>query len=144
MKNVLLTVSFLGLLLGCQSTPYSGAANNQLLETRWQLFKLNNKRVDNGKHPSQQAHIILHKKDSRVSGFGGCNYFFATYQSTQHRLNFSKMGVTMMACPEKNNNERDFLQALEKTNAYQISGKQLILKNDSTSLAVFTATQATK
>jgi len=53
-------------------------------------------------------------KDGSLSGFGGCNNFFGSYQLTGDEIKIDPLGSTMMACEKGMNQEAVVLQALEK------------------------------
>lgn len=60
--------------------------------------------------------------DGRLSGTGGCNRFFAGYESDGTSLTIAtEMGMTMMACPEAlMRQDRTLSEALGSVDSYEI------------------------
>lgn len=91
----------------------------------WKLKTLQGQDMTNLKL-EKDVFFMLNKKDNRVNGFAGCNNMMGTYTLEQgNRIKFSKMGATMMACPEGTFNERDFLEVFELADNYTINGNEL-------------------
>ncbi|MBD2756852.1 META domain-containing protein [Spirosoma sp. BT704] len=80
--------------------------------------------------PNQQASLEFTAEGNKVVGSTGCNRLFGTYTlSGDEKIKFNGIGSTKMACPDMSG-ENAFMKALAATNAYGISGKELLLKND--------------
>jgi heat shock protein HslJ len=78
----------------------------------------------------------------KVSGSDGCNNYFGEYVLEGDQLTFGEgMGSTMMACEEPVMEQASsFMQALQATASFSISGETLTLKNEAgQALLVFTA-----
>ena len=78
----------------------------------------------------------------KVSGSDGCNNYFGEYVLDGDKLTFGEgMGSTMMACEEPVMEQASsFMQALQDTASFSISGEVLTLKNEGgQALLVFTA-----
>lgn len=98
-----------------------------IFDTKWKLVELNGKPVENNPDKDKVCFIRIQQKDNRISGFAGCNSFFGTYELNQgNRIIFSKLGSTMMACPNMAA-ETELLKVLETVNNYTISGNSLYL-----------------
>ena len=89
--------------------------------------------------------MILYSEDGedRVKGNAGCNRFFGGY-GTEERgedqgITFGRMGATMMACVDGMDTERAFLDALENTDRYVITGQTMAIYRGDTILARFEA-----
>jgi heat shock protein HslJ len=78
----------------------------------------------------------LHAADARVSGFGGCNQFTGGYRTARANLRFEQLAATLMACPYSEE-ERAFMDALQRVTSYQILGESLDLRDRSGSVARF-------
>jgi putative lipoprotein len=66
-----------------------------------------------------------------LSGTGGCNRIFGSYQSSGASLAVSGMGATRMACePAIMSQESAFLAALDSVRAYRIEESRLLLLDD--------------
>lgn len=95
--------------------------------TKWKLVELNGKPVENNRDKDKVCFIIIEQKENRISGFAGCNSFFGTYELNQgNRIIFSKLGSTMMACPDMAT-ETELMKVLETVNNYTISDNSLQL-----------------
>lgn len=97
--------------------------------TRWVFKKLHGEdaRTGAGGNP---AHITLQGAEPRASGFAGCNQITGAYELDGNALSFSKMAMTMRACPEGMDLDREVTKALEATRSYQISGSTLRLMDE--------------
>lgn len=79
------------------------------------------------------AFVKFDKVAGRISGNGGCNNFFgdATIQFTTANagtVRFSKLGSTMMACPNKLVEEQRLFKLLEQADAFEFTAGELQLK----------------
>lgn len=109
-----------------------------LEDTRWALLELNGKtiRVDvNDKAP----YLELNSKKASAYGFGGCNRFFGTYQTSGQSLTLGAIGATRMACPEGMDQEQELFTVLGAVTRYEIHGSKLMLFGDKKLLARFEA-----
>lgn len=69
--------------------------------------------------------------DGAVDGSGGCNRFFGKATLTNDQLSFGAVGSTYMQCPPAlMNQERKFMEALEKTRSYKMDLGKLFLLDD--------------
>lgn len=94
----------------------------------WRLTEVMGNPVTFSEAPGKAAHFMLQPSLSRVSGNGGCNNFFGTYQlSANNRIRFSRMGITQMACSDGMETERSFMEILQRADSYYISGDTLQL-----------------
>ena len=75
--------------------------------------------------------FTLQVVDGKVAGKGGCNrYFGGITQQGDGVLTLGAMGSTRMMCAgDLAGKEMNYLQTLEKVASFQISGKQLVLKD---------------
>ena len=107
-------------------------------DTRWALLELNGKTITvevNDKAP----YLELNSKKASAYGFGGCNRFFGTYQTSGQSLTLGAMGATRMACPEGMAQEQELLTLLGAVTRYEIHGSKLILFVDQKAVARFEA-----
>ncbi len=94
---------------------------------KWKLVELNGKPVENTSGNGKEYFISLQQEESRVSGYAGCNSFFGSYELKEgNRVTFSKMGSTMMACPNMAT-EQELFKVLETVDNYTTDGKTLQL-----------------
>ncbi len=104
-----------------RATPLTG--------TQWVLTSLRGEPAGAGAG-GESPHITLSEKEQRVFGFAGCNRITGGYELDGADLSFSKMAMTMKACPEGMDLEREVAQALEATKSHEISDGVLRLKNE--------------
>lgn len=72
-----------------------------------------------------------------VSGFAGCNRYFAAVTRNASTLRFGNIGTTRMACQAESQaaTERRLLDALERTRAYRADADELTLLDESGDVA---------
>ncbi len=109
----------------------------ELLGSEWKLVGLAGEAgadVSDG----HGANLVLHEEGETLSGSSGCNRLVGTFKLHGHALYFEPVGLTRMACPEPVMKlEKAFLDALESTTRYVVSGDTLELRKDDESLATF-------
>ena len=108
---------------------FKRVANTEpIVEKYWKLKTLEGKDVKMVKDQEKEVYFMLKAKDNRVTGFAGCNTILGTYTLEKgNRIRFSNMGSTMMACPDLDLNESDFLKIFELADNYTINGDVLSL-----------------
>ena len=109
-----------------------------LEDTYWALLELPGKSIT-VKANDKAPYLELNSKKASAYGFGGCNRFFGSYETSGHSLTFSAMGATRMACPEGMDEEQGLFTALGSTTRYEIHGSKLLLFADKTLVARFEA-----
>ena len=97
-----------------------------LRNTYWKLMRLGTVPVETAER-QREPHLIFALDEMRVSGSGGCNRIAGGFELDGDKLRLRRMASTMMACPSGMEQERRFLQSLEKVERYRISGSQLEL-----------------
>ncbi len=69
-------------------------------------------------------------REGRVSGHGGCNSFFGSYEQDGAKLTIGPLAATRKACPgEIGEKEWTFLRMLEATREVDATHLKLILKD---------------
>lgn len=109
-----------------------------LEDTTWALLELKGKTITvtvNDKAP----YLELNSKKASAYGFGGCNRFFGSYETSGRSLAFGAMGATRMACPEGMDAEQELFAVLASTTRYEIHGSKLMLFADKALVARFEA-----
>jgi peptidoglycan/xylan/chitin deacetylase (PgdA/CDA1 family)/heat shock protein HslJ len=83
--------------------------------------------------------ITIEFEDGQVNGSAGCNAYFAPYEIEGNSLTIGQIGSTMMACePTVNEQETQYLAALESAASYQVTGDGLQIANtDGETVLVF-------
>ena len=70
---------------------------------------------------------MLHAKEGRLAGSGGCNRIMGGYTLDGEKISFGKMEMTRMACPEEMQQEREFVDTLQRVRSWKITGQHLEL-----------------
>ena len=110
-----------------QTSPVQAMGDAGIEGIKWKLVELNGKPVENTSGNGKEYFISLQQEESRVSGYSGCNSFFGSYVLKEgNRVTFSKMGSTMMACPNMAT-EQELFKVLETVDNYTTDGKTLQL-----------------
>lgn len=108
-------------------------------DARWVLVKLRGESATLGAG-GKAPFFTLTAQEQRISGFAGCNQMTGGYQLDGNKLSFSKSAMTMRACPEGMDLEREVGKALDETRSYEISADVLRLHSeDGTVVAEFKA-----
>ena len=113
-------------------------AEPKLEDTYWVLVELG-ERVIAEKTPGQELFLELSSKKQSAYGFGGCNRFFGSYESSGESLSFGALGATRMACPEGMDLEQELFTALGKVTRYELDGGELRLLEGDALVARFEA-----
>ncbi len=104
------------------------AGSNQLAGTRWEVISYNN-----GKEAVVSVIIGTQitadfGEDDQLTGRGGCNRYFASYETEGDRIQIGPAGSTEMACLEPKGvmeQEQEYLAALGMAEVYRIEADRL-------------------
>ena len=110
-----------------------------LKETHWNLIELHGDAIT---APSAESrpYIYLHAEGDKLSGSGGCNRLFGSFDLSGDSLQFHSVASTQMACADNSmEHEPALLEALKLVGSYQLMGDMLILRMDDRVLARFRA-----
>ncbi|QCE40999.1 META domain-containing protein [Psychroserpens sp. NJDZ02] len=119
------------LLNSCGSTQDAKSSLNPDMSTAplngtYSITTLDSKATTNTK-----LSLSFDSATNRIYGFSGCNNFFGTYTMTADKLTFSQIGSTKKMCPEAENAiESTFLETLQETTNYKVSGNAITLLNN--------------
>ncbi len=109
---------------------------DELKNTKWRLVKLNGKTIAKAKKDEREFGITF-ATVNKFSGYAGCNNMMGSYELEKlTNISFSKVAMTMMACPDSET-EQEFAKVLETVDNYNFDGKSLKLNKAKTSLAEF-------
>jgi heat shock protein HslJ/uncharacterized protein YraI len=98
---------------------------NPLANTSWSLQTLNVNQI-----PVGVSQTIFFSPASTVTGNGGCNQFNGPYVVSGQSLRIGPLATTNKACDEAiSAQEQAYLQALQATTSFELSGNQLILRD---------------
>lgn len=105
------------------STPDTTRINSDLCQ-KWRLTEVRGKSIPGmAKIPFLQLNASF-----QADGFSGCNRFFGTYSlGDNHRITFSDIRMTQMACIQENTVEADFMVALSSADGYVLRNDTLLL-----------------
>lgn len=105
----------------CRKSKSAAKNNLPLLETQWQLVRVNAMNIT----PENNFTITFHQ-DKSVNGTGACNRFFGQYSTEGGKIKIGPLGATKMMC-HGIETEDAFFQMLDKIDTYTIDGNTLML-----------------
>jgi heat shock protein HslJ len=128
-------VSFLRLLgflviltaFACAAQSGSGQAGEAIADRDWALAALGDPPVSIGA-TSHAPTIRLDSKETRASGFAGCNRFSGSYELAGARLSFGPLLSTKMACEHGMDVEQRYLDALGRADSWSVQNGELVLR----------------
>lgn len=92
----------------------------------WKLVALHGEAITTPED-NKEIHFTLLSEESSIRGFAGCNSFGGGYNiEGDHRITFSKLFSTKMACPRLDT-ENKFMKALEAAISFKVEGDELWL-----------------
>jgi uncharacterized lipoprotein YbaY/heat shock protein HslJ len=101
-------------------------ATSPLLETYWKLTRLGDQPVIVAEKQHEPS-LIFRTKESRVTGFGGCNNLTGIYALNGNEVLFSRIAATRRACLQGTETEGTLLKALARVRTWKILGQHLEL-----------------
>lgn len=102
--------------------------------TEWRLADIGGQPSPGGAESTRHPGFTLIAEGRKVQGLAGCNRMNGTYQLDGQKLKFGPLATTRMACPDMQT-ETAFLNALEATTRYEVSGSSLTLYGADTAVA---------
>ena len=98
---------------------------NPLANTNWSLQSLNVNQIPVGIDTDDRF-----SPANTVTGNGGCNQFNGPYSVNGQSLRIGPLASTSMACESGiSTQEQAYLQALQSTSSFELTGNQLILRD---------------
>jgi copper homeostasis protein (lipoprotein) len=123
-RPMLVVERFLGLSPGERcGDPF---ATEPFESTYWKLTLLNGAAVVPVER-RVEAHLLF-ESEGRLAGSDGCNRLFGSYSLEGEKIQFGRIGSTMMAC--LNTRDREFVEALGKSATWRVLGPHLELRSD--------------
>jgi len=114
------------------ATPAAPTTANPLAHTEWWLESLG---PAGSEQPAGAGRTVTlnFEAETQVSGSAGCNSYGGQYQIQDGKITFGQIVHTMMACADTQvmQQEQEYLQALQTTSEYTLSGGQLTITYDS-------------
>lgn len=136
-------LSILAILAGCTNPPplqpTPAAFRVAVSQGEWELRELAGAPAPTGVG-GRRATLRFESDATRVSGFAGCNRYFAEYTLDGTGLRFGAVGMTRMACDEGMTLEQRLSAALEAARGYRLNGNELTLLGESGPVATFVRT----
>ncbi len=143
MKNIITSILFILSLTSftaCSTAKSSTTGNASIIDKTWKLVEINGLVIPPPDQSRKAPFMILNTFESRVTGSGGCNSFFGTYElQNDNGISFSAIGATKMACQEGVMQvESRFFQAFEMAKKFIVNNDTLSLVNpDNVAVAKF-------
>ena len=101
-----------------------------LMEREWVIKKMSDDFINIvPKGENDHIYIFFDGDENKVYGFGGCNFFHASYHLVDNEIAFTPILSTKMAGPNINIENR-FFNILRETRKYEIVGNELYFIND--------------
>ena len=119
----ILLFSILFSLQACTSEDASSAA--ELVNTYWKLTELEGAPIVTA--DGQREMKLTLREENKVTGFGGCNSFFGSYEYDAKKLSFSQLAATRMFCEDAMDKESQFMKSLMVVKSYKITGQTMQL-----------------
>lgn len=124
MKNILYVIAIL-IFVSCSSKSYP---DKKWDGKQWTVVEIMNVPVQTS-GSIEDAHVVFDSRKNMISGTGGCNRIFASYEiGKKNTLKFGEINSTRMACQDSPF-ENKFLEVLKSVRYYQVSAGELLLKN---------------
>ncbi|MGK7294598.1 MAG: META domain-containing protein, partial [Candidatus Wenzhouxiangella sp. M2_3B_020] len=106
-------------------TPFSRA---ELKDTYWKLTRMGDESIIPIVE-AREPHIVLNA-DGGMTGSDGCNQLRAGYAIDGDTIGFGEIATTRMACPQGEEQARQFRTALDRVSRYRVVGSHLELFNE--------------
>lgn len=104
----------------------SSAAATQPIEGKWRPTQIGTLSV-----AGDTEAFVSFADFGRISGHGGCNRFFGSFETRGDSLEVGPLGATQMACPEAiMEHESQFLRALRESDRFNREGSDLVLMDE--------------
>ncbi|MFI3272226.1 MAG: META domain-containing protein [Pseudomonadota bacterium] len=113
------------------------SGHTPLQNTYWALESLHSQAAEH--FVGQEIPHLVLAADGKSSGSDGCNRFFGTYTTHEHRITLQPGGSTMMLCPHGDKQAANFMSTLYESTAYDITDQTLTLLRGKDVVARFVA-----
>ena len=135
MKRIIFSIAILFIATtSCSIFNSGGASVKKLIANEWAVKSILGTDI-NPMDFTRGIPSISFKEDGNVTGFGGCNTFFSTYNLTETGLDIRDIAATRMAC--EGVSEAQFLNVLERANNVKFDGSEMILLQGAETLLTF-------
>lgn len=103
----------------------------------WTLHSIENTEISEEDFSRQVPALQFNLNKQQVHGNTGCNQLNGKFTIGQDSLSFGELITTKMACQDVMELESQFVEALNRTNKYDISNERLLLLHDKDTLMTF-------
>ncbi len=135
MKRIIFSIAVLFIATtSCSILNSGGASVKKLIANEWEVKSILGTDI-NPMNFTRGIPSISFKEDGNVTGFGGCNTFFSTYNLTETGLDIRDIAATRMAC--EGVSEAQFLNVLERANNVKFDDSEMILLQGAETLMTF-------
>jgi len=133
MKIMKFITLFLTAALSCcgnakEAASYQDQATMKSMETLSGTYKI--AFISNNEELPEELSITFDDTTNKVSGFSGCNNFFADYNVEGSSINFGVFGMTQAICKRFMDVEENMINTLAEANTFSIEDGALKLYND--------------
>jgi heat shock protein HslJ len=129
LRQCMLTSVLLSLIMACSQTGKLQMNVDQFRSTDWVLEE-----IDGNAVADQVQSTIRFQGNDRIAGWGGCNRYFANYQSGRKFFKVGPIGSTRRICPPVvMEQEERFFSVLQKARSIRMEGDFLVIDSEITS-----------
>lgn len=129
MIRTALLFSAIGGLFGCADETLSGYG---AADVTWVLAELDGQ-------PFTARATLSFPEEGTITGKAPCNNFHGAQSAPYPWFAVDQIATTRMACPDLDDAEHDFLNALKEMTLAEVAGNTLLLSNDAGRKMVFEA-----
>src|SRR5690554_6841481 len=95
----------------------------------WKLKTIRDESIEMTENQKRESYFKLKSDDQTVTGFTGCNTLFGSFSlGKSGKIQFTHIATTLMACPDIEIKEAEFVQVFEHANTYVLDNDELTLK----------------
>ena len=129
LRQFMLTCMFLSLVMACSQAGKLQMSVDEFRSTDWVLEE-----IDGNAVADRVQSTIRFQGNDRIAGWGGCNRYFANYESGRNFFKVGPIGSTRRICPpvEMKQEER-FFSVLQKARGIRMEGDLLVIDSEITS-----------
>jgi heat shock protein HslJ len=104
----------------------STAVSPSIFDKEWVVIQIGSEKIEqlNNNQPPN-----LKLSENKISGYSSCNRFHGTYTMEENKITFSHIVITKMLCPETNEIESAYLEALSNVQRWEYKGENLYFFN---------------
>ena len=140
MRNTITLLLILLVLTAIGLTGCTGETGAVTLEgTPWVLESYGEQGNPQAVIEGSEITAAFDSAEDKVSGYAGCNNYFAGYEVKNNELAISAIGSTMMHCEGLMEQEQQYLAILEGAETFQVQDSQLRISSSGNQVLIFNA-----